>query len=120
MTRRTTLGPKFLSLILLVLLVVFCFGGSVAVAGDECTTPGDYVQVRVSTLDPPVVQPGDDDQPTVGVRKRGSQVDFGTKPGPPPPAGKAAARPSAPGQNWWLSIQEFMGRLGVFLLRMPS
>jgi len=119
MTRRTTLGPQFLSLILLVLLVVCCFGGSVAVAGDECTTPGDYVQVRVSTLDPPVVQPGDDDQPTVGVRKRGSQVDFGATP-MPPPAGKAVTRPSAPGKSWWLSIQEFMGRLGVLLLRMPS
>lgn len=120
MTRRTTLGPKFLSLSLPVFFVVFCLGASGAVAGDECTTPGNYVQVRVSTLDPPIVAPGDDDQPTIGSRKRGRQVDFGTSPENPPPVEKAATRPSRTGVGWFQSIREFVGHLGVLLLRMPS
>jgi hypothetical protein len=120
MTRRTKMGPQFLSLILPVLFIVCSFGSSAALPGEECTAPSSYAQVRVSTLDPPVIAPGDDDQPTIGSRKRERQLGISSSPESPTPAGTAVAKPFGTGISWIQRIRVFMGRLGVLLLRMPS
>lgn len=120
MTRRTNLGPHYLSLILPALFIVFAFGSSAALAGEECATPGNYAQVRVSTLDPPVIAPGDDDQPTISSRKRERQLGISASPESPTPAGTVVAKPSGTGMSWIQRFRVFVGRLGVLLLRMPS
>jgi len=114
------LGPQLFRLVLPVFFIVCAIGVSVAVAGEESTTPGNYVQIRVGTYEPPVVTPGDDDQPTIGSRKRGSQVYVAASPENRSSLGNAGTKASGTGMSWIQSIRWWMGRLGVLLLRMPS
>jgi hypothetical protein len=120
MTRSTTVGPQFQSLILPVLFFVCCLGGTTARAGEEGGAASGYVQIRVSTLDPPVIAPGDDDQPTIGSRRGARQAGISATPQEPTSAGTAVMRPSESGPSWMPRIRVFVGRLGFLLLRMPS
>jgi hypothetical protein len=124
MSRSTPLGRIFLRFVILALVLV-CVAGSpnpAAAGGEDQSGTSDFVSNRTHVIDPPVIEPGDDDQPTIVARKRSRQVQLATDPGEGGSGGGAAPVDQPRSSIWarWAEpFRAFVGRLGT-LLRMPS
>ena len=127
MSRSVPLGRIPLHLLILTfLLVLVCIAGlpgRAVASGDGQSDASDYLNARVHVIDPPAIEPGDDDQPTIVARKRSRQVQVSSEPGGQSSSGGGAAQVNTPRPGIWASWTEmfraYVGRLGM-LLRMPS
>jgi len=127
MSRSMPLGRTFLRFVILAcLFVLACVAGApdrAMAGGEDHSGTSDFVSMRRHVVDPPVIEPGDDDQPTIVARKRSRQVQLATDAGNDGSGGGGAAPVDQPRPSIWARWAEpfraFVGRLGT-LLRMPS
>jgi hypothetical protein len=128
MSRSISLGRTFLrSAILALPLVLACLAGTpdrALAGGEDKSNTSDYVSTRRHVIDPPVIEPGDDDQPTIVTRKRARQVQLAADSGSDGSGGGGGAAPVGQPRpsiwaRWTEPFRAFMGRGGI-LLRMPS
>jgi hypothetical protein len=124
MTRRISADAPFLRVAIAALFVVIILVGlaPVALAGDEPQGNESYQsRGRFDERSADVLEPGDDDQPTVTPRRRGPYVSVvATRSDDASRVAPVSGQPPSEARGRWIdAIRLFVLRLG-FALRSPS